>query len=99
MAALKVPVLEGLLYKISLEFDKIDPNAMADELDTLLVDSIERPATAPEEAPKAKPAPGGKSALAQYATNLTERAKAGSNAAVTRWKPITLVSNVRRQSS
>lgn len=77
IAALKVPVLEGLLYKISLEFDKIDPNAMADQLDTLLVDSIERPATAPEEAPKAKPTPGGKSALAQYATNLTERAKAG----------------------
>ena len=77
IAALKVPVLEGLLYKISLEFDKIDPNAMADQLNTLLVDSIERPATAPEEAPKAKPAPGGKSALAQYATNLTERAKAG----------------------
>ena len=77
IAALKVPVLEGLLYKISLEFDKIDPNAMADQLDTLLVDSVERPATAPEEAPKAKPAPGGKSALAQYATNLTERAKAG----------------------
>ncbi|MBY6089211.1 type VI secretion system ATPase TssH [Maritimibacter alkaliphilus] len=77
LAALKLPVLEGLLYKISLEFDKIDPGAMASQLDTLLVDSIERAPSAPEEAPKGRPAPGGKTALAQFATNLTERARAG----------------------
>ncbi|MDO6587945.1 type VI secretion system ATPase TssH [Salipiger sp. 1_MG-2023] len=73
LAALKVPVLEGLLFKISLEFDKIGAG-MAEQLDTLLVDSIERPATAPEAK---KAAPGGKSALAQYASNLTEQARAG----------------------
>ena len=32
LAALKVPVLEGLLFKISLEFDKFDPDAMIADL-------------------------------------------------------------------
>ena len=27
LAAMKVPVLEGLMLKISLEFDKIDPDS------------------------------------------------------------------------
>jgi type VI secretion system protein VasG len=76
LGALKVPVLEGLLFKISLEFDKIDPASMAGQLGDLLVESIE--GAKPEgEAPKTKQAPGGKSALDQYATNLTERARAG----------------------
>lgn len=76
LGALKVPVLEGLLFKISLEFDKIDPASMASQLGDLLAESIE--GAKPEgEAPKAKQAPGGKSALGQYATNLTERARAG----------------------
>jgi type VI secretion system protein VasG len=76
LGALKVPVLEGLLFKISLEFDKIDPASMSGQLGDLLAESIE--GAKPEgEAPKAKQAPGGKSALDQYATNLTERARAG----------------------
>lgn len=76
LAALKVPVLEGLLYKISLEFDKLDVAAIASDLDNLLADSIERSVDAASpEAPGAKKAPGGKSALALYATNLTERAR------------------------
>ena len=62
LGALKVPVLEGLLFKISLEFDKIDPASMAGQLGDLLAESIE--GAKPEgEAPKAKQAPGGKSAL------------------------------------
>ncbi len=78
LAALKVPVLEGLLFKISLEFDKFDVDAMASDLDNLLANSIERSgdAAAPA-APGTKKAPGGKSALALYATNLTERARDG----------------------
>jgi type VI secretion system protein VasG len=76
LGALKVPVLEGLLFKISLEFDKIDPASMSGQLGDLLAESIE--GSKPEgEAPKPKQAPGGKSALDQYATNLTERARAG----------------------
>ena len=78
LAALAVPVLEGLLFKISLEFDKIDTASMAADLDNLLADSVERSEDgAKADAPGAKPAPGGKSALALYATNLTERARAG----------------------
>jgi len=79
LAALKVPVLEGLLFKISLEFDKFDPDAMIADLDNLLAASIERSGdSVADEAPKgAKAKPGGKSALEQYATDLTERAKSG----------------------
>ncbi len=42
LGCLQVPVLEGLLYKMSLEFDKIDPKSMAAQLDDLLVQSLER---------------------------------------------------------
>jgi type VI secretion system protein VasG len=77
LGALKTPVLEGLLFKMSLEFDKIDQASMAGQLSDLLVDSVEAPATAPAEGDKPKAKPGGQSALAQYATNLTERARAG----------------------
>ncbi len=79
LAALKVPVLEGLLFKISLEFDKLDPDAMIADLENLLAASIERSGDAvATETPKGgRKAPGGKSALSQYATNLTERARNG----------------------
>ncbi|MBU3031519.1 type VI secretion system ATPase TssH [Paracoccus marinaquae] len=78
LGALQAPVLEGLLFKISLEFDKLAPAAMSAQLDDLLAQSLERTSTAEAEAPKgAKPRPGGKSALDQYATNLTARARDG----------------------
>lgn len=75
LAALRVPVLEGLLFKISLEFDKLDPAAMLAQLPDLLADSAEAAEAAP--ARPAKAAPGGQSPLALYATNLTDRARAG----------------------
>ena len=76
LGCLQVPVLEGLLFKMSLEFDKIEPKSMAAQLDDLLPQSIER--TFDEsDSPQAKKAPGGQSALAQYATNLTQRARDG----------------------
>ena len=76
--ALQSGVLEALLYKISLEFDKIDADAMSDQLDTLLAGSLEGRMAGEDtaEAPK-KPRPGGQSALDQYATNLTEQARNG----------------------
>ena len=78
LGAMKSGVLEAMLYKISLEFDKIDADAMADQLDDLLADSVEgAPAGEAAEHPARKAAPGGKSALALYATNLTERARDG----------------------
>ncbi|SPH18704.1 Chaperone protein ClpB [Defluviimonas aquaemixtae] len=77
LAGLKSPVLEALLYKISLEFDKIDPDAMAAVLSDLLAESIEGPGDVAEADAKPKARPGGQSALEQYSTNLTESAKAG----------------------
>ncbi|UYV37335.1 type VI secretion system ATPase TssH [Rhodobacteraceae bacterium D3-12] len=76
LGCLQVPVLEGLLYKMSLEFDKIDPASMAAQLDDLLPQSLERTFDE-DDSPQAKPKPGGQSALAQYATNLTQRARDG----------------------
>ncbi|AZL59589.1 type VI secretion system ATPase TssH [Tabrizicola piscis] len=76
LAAMKVPVLEGLMLKISLEFDKIDPDSLEPQLDGLLEASVETTA-APVSTAEPAAKPQGKSALAQYATNLTERAKAG----------------------
>ncbi len=77
LAAMKTPVLEGLLLKISLEFEKIDPASLAPALSDLLQASVEGGEPAGDEAAKAKTRPGGQKALDQYATNLTERAKAG----------------------
>ncbi|RNF35912.1 type VI secretion system ATPase TssH [Paracoccus methylarcula] len=78
LGALQVPVLEGLLFKICLEFDKLDPAAMSAQLDDLLAESLERTGTANDAPDKpAKPRPGGKSALDQFATNLTARARDG----------------------
>ena len=76
LAAMKVPVLEGLLLKISLEFDKIDPASIAQHLGDLLQASVEGIGSA-ESPDKPKAKPSGQSALAQYATDLTERARAG----------------------
>ncbi len=75
LGSMQNSVLEGLFLKISLEFDKIDAPAMAEQLDELLGASIEGASDA--AAPTQKAAPGGQSALDQYATNLTERAKDG----------------------
>ena len=76
LGCLQVPVLEGLLYKMSLEFDKIDPKSMAAQLDDLLPQSIERTFD-DSDSPQAKAAPAGQSALDRYATNLTQRARDG----------------------
>lgn len=78
LGALQVPVLEGLLFKISLEFDKLDPAAMSAQFDDLLAASLER--TEPDSAAEAprKPARGGDSSLEKYATNLTQRARDGA---------------------
>ena len=41
LGALKVPVLDGLLGRISREFDKLDPDALGPRLDDVLAGSIE----------------------------------------------------------
>ncbi|GAA2821337.1 type VI secretion system protein VasG [Aminobacter aminovorans] len=85
LACLKVPVLEGLVSKISTEFDKIDADGVisrfADVIDGSLEGSAASAATPSDEAPRRLP-PGGESALAKYATDLTQRARDGKIDAV-----------------
>ncbi|BCG93585.1 type VI secretion system ATPase TssH [Mesorhizobium sp. 131-2-1] len=79
LACLKTPVLEGLLSKISGEFDKIDADGVVARFADATEGSLEAgapPAAAPAETPM-KRGPGGDSALAKYATDLTQRAHDG----------------------
>ncbi|MER9670170.1 MULTISPECIES: type VI secretion system ATPase TssH [unclassified Mesorhizobium] len=78
LACLKTPVLEGLLSKISGEFDKIDADAVVARFADVTEGSLEAgaaPTVTATEAPRR--ASGGDSALAQYATDLTQRARDG----------------------
>ncbi len=79
LACLKTPVLEGLVSKISGEFDKIDADAVITRFAEVVEGSLEAgaaaAATLAAEAPRR--APGGDSALAKYATDLTQRAHDG----------------------
>ncbi|GLS31116.1 type VI secretion system protein VasG [Mesorhizobium albiziae] len=79
LACLKTPVLEGLLSKISGEFDKIDADGVIGRFADVVEGSLE--GAAAEAAPASAEAPkrslGGDSALAKYATDLTQRAHDG----------------------
>lgn len=79
LGCLKVSVLEGLVSKISPEFDKIDADGVLSRADEVLDGSIEadgKIGAAPgSEAVRRMPA--GESALAKYATDLTQRARDG----------------------
>ncbi len=77
LGALKVPVLESLLFKISPEFDKLDPAGMAAQLDDLLAASLERKEVPAARQTTKKAAQAGQSSLDKYATNLTARASQG----------------------
>ncbi|AZO31808.1 MULTISPECIES: type VI secretion system ATPase TssH [unclassified Mesorhizobium] len=79
LACLKTPVLEGLVSKISAEFDKIDADGVISRFADVTEGSLEAgspPAAAATETPM-KRGPGGDSALAKYATDLTQRARDG----------------------
>ncbi len=78
LACLRTPALEGLLSKISPEFDRIDADGVMARIDTVLDGSLEGSAATEDAAPEApKRGPGGDSALAKYATDLTQRARDG----------------------
>ncbi|WP_027059529.1 type VI secretion system ATPase TssH [Mesorhizobium loti] len=78
LACLKTPVLEGLLSKISAEFDKIDADAVIARFADVVEGSLEAGTSTTVSVPEApKRAPGGDSALAKYATDLTQRARDG----------------------
>ncbi len=78
IAGLRTAVIEGLLSKISSEFEKIDADALMGRLDDVLDGSLE--GSAPAGTPAAetpKRGPGGDSALAKYAQDLTQSARDG----------------------
>ena len=79
LGSLQSGTLEALLYKISLEFDKLDADAMLGDLENLIAGSLEGrlPGDEAAEAPKKTARAGQQEALELYATNLTERAKSG----------------------
>ena len=79
LACLKKPELEGLLSKISVEFDKIDADAVIGRFAEVVEGSLEgtAPETPSESVDAPKRSPGGDSALAKYATDLTQRARDG----------------------
>ncbi|RUX25432.1 type VI secretion system ATPase TssH [Mesorhizobium sp. M7A.F.Ca.US.011.01.1.1] len=78
LACLKTPVLEGLLSKISGEFDKIDVDAVIARFADVMEGSLEAGASTTVSAAEApRRASGGDSALAKYATDLTQRARDG----------------------
>ncbi|RUX21319.1 type VI secretion system ATPase TssH [Mesorhizobium sp. M2A.F.Ca.ET.042.01.1.1] len=79
LACLRTPALEGLVSKISAEFDKIDADGVMSRFADVTEGSLEAgspPAAAAAETP-VKRGPGGDSALAKYATDLTQRARDG----------------------
>ncbi|TPL03022.1 MULTISPECIES: type VI secretion system ATPase TssH [unclassified Mesorhizobium] len=79
LACLKTSVLEGLVSKISAEFDKIDADGVVSRFADVTEGSLEAgspPAAAATET-LMKRGPGGDSALAKYATDLTQRARDG----------------------
>ncbi|RWM14530.1 MAG: type VI secretion system ATPase TssH [Mesorhizobium sp.] len=79
LACLRTPPLEGLVSKISAEFDKIDADGVISRFADVTEGSLETgspPAAAAAETP-VKRGPGGDSALAKYATDLTQRARDG----------------------
>jgi type VI secretion system protein VasG len=78
LACLKTPVLEGLVSKISGEFDKIDADAVIARFADVVDGSLEGGVAAGTPAAEApRRSPGGDSALAKYATDLTQRARDG----------------------
>ena len=79
LACLKTPVLEGLVSKISAEFDKIDADGVISRFADVTEGSLEAgsPALAAAAETPMKRGLGGDSALAKYATDLTQRAHDG----------------------
>ncbi|MEJ6784845.1 type VI secretion system ATPase TssH [Aminobacter sp. Piv2-1] len=79
LACLRTPVLEGLVSKISAEFDKVDADAVIGRFGEVMEGSIEAgaPVAAPASETPRRGVPGGDSALAKYATDLTQRARDG----------------------
>ncbi len=77
LGILKTHSLRNVLYGISSEFKAITPDVLADNLSAIVKDSAEQQDSAALADGTAAPvaAAGGKSALAQYAVDMTARAR------------------------
>lgn len=78
LGILKTHSLRNVLYGISSEFKKITPDVLADHLPAIVKDSVEQQDSAAlSDGGAAAPATGasGRSALAQYAVDMTARAR------------------------
>ncbi|MFE0018395.1 type VI secretion system ATPase TssH [Mesorhizobium sp. NPDC059054] len=75
LACLKTAVLEGLLSKISAEFDKVDADGVISRFAEITEGSLEAGATVAAAEATVKRGMSGESALAKYATDLTQRAR------------------------
>src|SRR6185312_5426166 len=78
LACLKTPVLEGIVSKISAEFDKIEADTVLGRFNEIVSGSLEGTSTGggtEEKTEAPRRSPGGESALAKYATDLTQRAR------------------------
>ena len=78
LACLKTTALEGIVSKISAEFDKIDADTVLARFDEIVAGSLEDAVAAEDENAKTRRVvPGRDSTLAKYATDLTQRARDG----------------------
>ncbi|AWV01459.1 type VI secretion system ATPase TssH [Burkholderia sp. JP2-270] len=79
LAILKTPQLRNVLMGITREFERIVPDVLADELESIVEGSAEaQPAAQAMKAGDAlRAAPADGSALARFAVDLTARARAG----------------------
>ncbi|WP_431825258.1 type VI secretion system ATPase TssH [Burkholderia sp. F1] len=81
LAILKTPQLRSVLYGVAREFERVVPDVLADELESIVEGSPEaqpvaRAGLGGDAALRAAPAGDG-SALARFAVDLTARARAG----------------------
>ncbi len=79
LACLKTATLEAIVSRISPEFEKIDADAVLGRFDDIVAGSLEAPSAGAgeEKAEAPRQGPGKDSALAKYATDLTQRAREG----------------------
>ncbi|MGP3698892.1 type VI secretion system ATPase TssH [Rhodobacter sp. NSM] len=76
LGALRVPVLEALLLRISTEFERLDEDVLSEKFAELTTASVETAEGRPSATPSSQERRG-PSALEKYATDLTARAREG----------------------
>ena len=75
LGIVKTPQLRNVLYAIAGEFERVVPDVLADELESIVAGSPEAPTLAASAGQSAVPRDG-ETALARYAVDLTAKARA-----------------------